>query len=70
MLVAQLLRHGARQERLLAALGTAAARQLARREGVEMPIVETVNRVLFDGQPARSAIGALMTRELRAEVDG
>ena len=46
------------------------ARQLARREGVEMPIVETVNRVLFDGQPARSAIGALMTRELRAEVDG
>ncbi|MFL5609508.1 MAG: NAD(P)H-dependent glycerol-3-phosphate dehydrogenase [Gemmatimonadaceae bacterium] len=45
------------------------ARELAAREGVEMPIVDTVNRVLFEGQPARSAIGALMTRELRAEVD-
>jgi glycerol-3-phosphate dehydrogenase (NAD(P)+) len=45
------------------------ARELAVREGVEMPIVDTVNRVLFEGQSARSAIGALMTRELRAEVD-
>jgi glycerol-3-phosphate dehydrogenase (NAD(P)+) len=45
------------------------ARQLAAREGVEMPIVDTVNRVLFEGQSARSAIAALMTRELRAEVD-
>ncbi|MFL5487843.1 MAG: NAD(P)H-dependent glycerol-3-phosphate dehydrogenase [Gemmatimonadaceae bacterium] len=45
------------------------ARELAAREGVEMPIVDTVNRVLFDGQSARSAIAALMTRELRAEVD-
>ncbi|HUQ99786.1 MAG TPA: NAD(P)H-dependent glycerol-3-phosphate dehydrogenase [Gemmatimonadaceae bacterium] len=45
------------------------ALQLAAREGVEMPIVEVVNRVLFDGQPARGAISALMKRELRAEVD-
>jgi glycerol-3-phosphate dehydrogenase (NAD(P)+) len=45
------------------------ALQLAAREGVEMPIVEAVNRVLFDGQPARGAISALMKRELRAEVD-
>jgi glycerol-3-phosphate dehydrogenase (NAD(P)+) len=45
------------------------ARELAARQGVEMPIVDTVNRVLFEGQPARSAIAALMTRELRAEVD-
>ena len=45
------------------------ARDLAARLGVEMPIVDTVNRVLFEGQPARNAIGALMTRELRAEVD-
>jgi glycerol-3-phosphate dehydrogenase (NAD(P)+) len=45
------------------------ARELAVREGIEMPIVDTVNRVLFEGQPARSAIAALMTRELRAEVD-
>jgi glycerol-3-phosphate dehydrogenase (NAD(P)+) len=45
------------------------ARELAAREGVEMPIVDTVNRVLFEGQSARSAIADLMTRELRAEVD-
>jgi glycerol-3-phosphate dehydrogenase (NAD(P)+) len=42
---------------------------LANREGVEMPIVEAVNKVLFEGQPARDAIGALMTRELRPETD-
>jgi glycerol-3-phosphate dehydrogenase (NAD(P)+) len=45
------------------------ARELATREGVEMPIVDAVNRVLFEGQSARSAIAGLMTRELRAEVD-
>lgn len=45
------------------------ARELAVRKGVEMPIVDAVNRVLFEGQSARNAIGALMTRELRAEVD-
>jgi glycerol-3-phosphate dehydrogenase (NAD(P)+) len=45
------------------------ARELARRAGVEMPIVDTVNRVLFEGHSARSAISALMTRELRSEVD-
>src|SRR4051812_8892303 len=45
------------------------ARELALRKGVEMPIVDTVNRVLFEGQSARGAIGALMSRELRSEVD-
>lgn len=45
------------------------ARELAGRAGVEMPIVDTVNRVLFEGQSARGAISALMTRELRSEVD-
>jgi glycerol-3-phosphate dehydrogenase (NAD(P)+) len=45
------------------------ARELAAREGVEMPIVDAVNRVLFEGQSARSAIAALMSRELRAEAD-
>lgn len=45
------------------------ARELSAREGVEMPIVDTVNRVLFEGKSARSAIAALMTRELRGEVD-
>ncbi|MBA2687916.1 MAG: NAD(P)-dependent glycerol-3-phosphate dehydrogenase [Gemmatimonadaceae bacterium] len=46
---------------------TRSARALAQREGVEMPIVETVYRVLFAGQPARDAIGELMSRELKAE---
>jgi glycerol-3-phosphate dehydrogenase (NAD(P)+) len=45
------------------------AHALASREGVEMPIVEAVNKVLFEGQPARDAIGALMARELRPESD-
>jgi glycerol-3-phosphate dehydrogenase (NAD(P)+) len=42
---------------------------LAQRSGVEMPIVRAVNRVLFEGRPARQAIGDLMERELRAESD-
>jgi glycerol-3-phosphate dehydrogenase (NAD(P)+) len=45
------------------------ARELAVRKRVEMPIVDTVNRVLFEGQAAHGAIAALMTRELRSEVD-
>ena len=45
------------------------AHALALREGVEMPIVDAVHKVLFEGQPARDAIGALMARELRPESD-
>lgn len=45
------------------------AKALAEREGIEMPIVDTVFRVLFEGQPPRDAIAALMTRELRPETD-
>ncbi|MBA3341403.1 MAG: NAD(P)-dependent glycerol-3-phosphate dehydrogenase [Gemmatimonadaceae bacterium] len=45
------------------------AHALAAREGVQMPIVDAVHRVLFEHQSARDAIGALMTRELRAEAD-
>jgi glycerol-3-phosphate dehydrogenase (NAD(P)+) len=45
------------------------AHALAIREKVEMPIVEAVHKVLFEGQPPRDAIGALMTRELRPESD-
>ncbi len=50
-------------------LNTRSAAALAAREGVEMPIVAAVHRILFDGQPPRRAIGQLMTRELRAESD-
>jgi len=48
---------------------TASAVELAERQGVEMPIVQTVYRILFERYPARRAIGELMTRELRAEQD-
>ena len=48
---------------------TRSALALATREGVEMPIVTMVNRVLFDGHPALRAVADLMSRELRAEQD-
>ena len=48
---------------------TRSARALAQRQGVEMPIVDVVFRILFEDTPARDAIGALMTRELRSERD-
>lgn len=50
-------------------LTTHSARDLAAREGVEMPIVTAVARVLFEGQPARDAISDLMGRGLRPEQD-
>ncbi len=50
-------------------LTTRSARALAAREGVEMPIVEAVYKVLFEDHSAKDAIEALMTRELRAETD-
>lgn len=48
---------------------TQSAHALAAREGIEMPIVTAVHRILFDRQPARTAIDELMTRELRGERD-
>ena len=50
-------------------LNTISARALAEREGVDMPIVQAVHRILFESQPPRLAIAELMTRELRAEQD-
>jgi glycerol-3-phosphate dehydrogenase (NAD(P)+) len=50
-------------------LNTISARALAEREGVDMPIVSAVHRILFEAQPARRAISELMRRELRAEQD-
>lgn len=52
--------------------GVATARSalaLAEREGVEMPIVSMVNRVLFEDLAAPLAVADLMSRELRAEQD-
>lgn len=48
---------------------TRSAMALARREGVEMPIVTMVHRILFEGLSARSAVPELMARGLRAEQD-
>jgi glycerol-3-phosphate dehydrogenase (NAD(P)+) len=48
---------------------TKSALALAEREGVEMPIVSMVDRVLFDGLPAHRGVTELMARELRAEQD-
>jgi glycerol-3-phosphate dehydrogenase (NAD(P)+) len=48
---------------------TECAKALAEREGVEMPIVNAVHRVLFERQPARWALVELMTRGLRGEED-
>jgi glycerol-3-phosphate dehydrogenase (NAD(P)+) len=48
---------------------TESARELAKRVGVNMPIVEAVYRTLFLNQPAAEAIGYLMERELRSETD-
>jgi glycerol-3-phosphate dehydrogenase (NAD(P)+) len=48
---------------------TRSALALAEREGVEMPIVSMVHRVLFDGLPAQRGVIELMSRELRAEQD-
>jgi glycerol-3-phosphate dehydrogenase (NAD(P)+) len=48
---------------------TRSAHALAKREGIEMPIVDAVQRVLFEGQSARDAIAGLMTRDLRPESD-
>jgi glycerol-3-phosphate dehydrogenase (NAD(P)+) len=40
---------------------------LARARGVEMPIVEAVHGILFEGFAARDAIRSLMVRELKGE---
>lgn len=47
-----------------------AALSLARREGVEMPIVEEVNKVLFEGKNPADAVDTLMQRDGRDECTG
>ncbi len=45
------------------------AYELSVREGVEMPIVHAMYRVLYEDWSPLEAVGALMTRRLRAERD-
>lgn len=42
--------------------------ELARQEGIELPIAVEVANVLFEGKPPRQAIEDLMERELKAEL--
>ncbi len=44
-----------------------AARALAKREGVSMPIVDAVNRILFEGMSAQDGVHALMMRDRTQE---
>ena len=48
---------------------TQSAFQLARRECVEMPLLEQMHRVLFQGRSPRRALEALLARDLRDEAD-
>ena len=45
-----------------------AVKRLADRANLEMPIVNEVNAVLYEGKPARDAVGDLMSRPLREEL--
>jgi glycerol-3-phosphate dehydrogenase (NAD(P)+) len=44
-----------------------AARELAQRVGIEMPITEQMYAVLYEGRPPREAIRELMERRLKSE---
>ncbi len=55
-------------EMVVEGFNTAAALQaLARRQGVEMPIVDEVCNVLYEGASPKEAVKRLMTRTLKAE---
>ncbi len=47
----------------------AAARELGRRAGVELPIIEQVCLVLHEGKDPRAAVADLMARDARPEAD-
>ena len=48
---------------------TQSAHALAQARGVDMPIVRSMHRILFEAMPPRDAIADLMARALRAESD-
>lgn len=47
-----------------------AALALAQKYEVSMPIVEMVNKILFEGYPAKDAVRVLLTRDRTSEVTG
>jgi glycerol-3-phosphate dehydrogenase (NAD(P)+) len=46
-----------------------AVHDVAEKLGIEMPIVNQVYRILYEGATPREAVGALMSRELKAESE-
>jgi glycerol-3-phosphate dehydrogenase (NAD(P)+) len=44
-----------------------AARDLAKKHGIEMPIVDEIHQLLYEGKDPKRAISDLMTRELKGE---
>jgi glycerol-3-phosphate dehydrogenase (NAD(P)+) len=74
--VGEAIGRGERLDDALAQLGmvaegvrtTRAAVELGRARGVELPIIEMVHRVLFEGHDPREAIQMLMSRPPRAET--
>ena len=44
-----------------------AGKALAEKYGIEMPIVEQVNHILFDGKAVKDAVKELMTRDRKSE---
>jgi glycerol-3-phosphate dehydrogenase (NAD(P)+) len=46
-----------------------AVHEVARREGVDMPIVQGIYRILYENEPAKDVVKDLMTRPIRAEVE-
>ena len=48
---------------------TLSAHKLAKREGVEMPLVETMHAILYEDLSVTAAVDALMGRRLKAERD-
>jgi glycerol-3-phosphate dehydrogenase (NAD(P)+) len=70
------LGQGKKLEQILQELGQVAegvntaksVNDLAKREGVDMPISASVHRILFEGGDAREEVYALMGRKLKAET--
>jgi glycerol-3-phosphate dehydrogenase (NAD(P)+) len=46
-----------------------AVHEVAKREKVDMPIVNGIYRVLYRNEPARDVVKDLMTRPIRPEVE-
>ncbi|MFK7987767.1 MAG: NAD(P)H-dependent glycerol-3-phosphate dehydrogenase [Sandaracinaceae bacterium] len=48
---------------------TKSTHDLAKREGIDMPITNTMYRILYEGQSPKSSVAELMTRRARPERD-